>query len=70
MVRSKTVRTRRLWDDQRVKKICGKKKTIEIFKLVNPLFMGGEILAIMWLSGAGKTSLLECATLNQPPNAK
>jgi len=52
-----------------VKKLCGNKKTIEILKNVNAVVMGGEILAVMGPSGAGKTSLLECATLNQPPNA-
>jgi len=53
-----------------VKKLCGKKKTIEILKNINAMVMGGEILAIMGPSGAGKTSLLECATLNHPPDAK
>jgi len=49
---------------------CRKKKVITILKHINAVVKGGEILAIMGPSGAGKTSLLECATLNQPPNAK
>jgi len=47
-----------------------KDREIEILKNINAIVMGGEILAIMGPSGAGKTSVLECATRNQPPNAK
>jgi len=38
-----------------LKKLCGKKTTLEILKNVNAVVMGGEILAIMGPSGAGKT---------------
>jgi len=48
----------------------GKKKKIEILKNVNTIVKGSEIMAIMGPSGAGKTSLLEGVTLNQPKNAK
>jgi len=48
----------------------GKEKKIEILKHINASVLGGEILAIMGPSGAGKTSILECATLNQVSNAK
>jgi len=48
---------------------CGEKKKIEILKNVNAIVNGGEVMAVMGPSGAGKTSLLESATLNAPSNA-
>jgi len=52
-----------------VKKRFGEDKKIEILKNINAIVNGGEVMAIMGPSGAGKTSLLESATLNQPSNA-
>jgi len=52
-----------------VKNYFGENKKIEILKNINAIVNGGEVMAIMGPSGAGKTSLLESATLNQPSNA-
>jgi len=50
----------------RKKKLCGGKVEKIILQGVSCNIAGGEIMAIMGPSGAGKTSLLNCATLNNP----
>jgi len=49
------------------KRMCGSSSSsITLLDHVDLQVHGGEILAIMGPSGAGKTVLMECATLNQP----
>jgi len=48
------------------KSLCGRGSSIKLLEHVDVKVHGGEIMAIMGPSGAGKTVLMECATLNQP----
>lgn len=48
------------------RKWCGKGRRVDILQNVNACVKGGEVMAIMGPSGAGKTTVLKCASLNNP----